>query len=90
MTFVWKCRVRSNKTTVDRARQNSTRIVTFQCLNQSFRVIGNDSILPINTTLFLRKVKYEFQLLVKKDNKSGIFQQEVEFIEGNPPNVNIS
>ena len=90
MTFVWKCRVKSNKTTVDRARQNSTRIVTFQCLNQSFRVIGNDSILPINTTLFLRKVKYEFQLLVKKDNKSGIFQQEVEFIEGNPPNVNIS
>ena len=91
MAFQWKCRVRSNNLTVYQAKQNLTeQNLTFLCLDQSFDIIGNDSILPINTTSFLRKVKYEFQLLIKKDNKSGSFQQEVEFIEGDPPNVNIS
>ena len=90
MTFVWECSVKSDKTIVDRAKQNSTRKVTFPCLTNSSSVIGKDSILPINTTLFLKKVKYKFQLHIKKDNRSGIFQQEVEFIEGDPPNVNIS
>ena len=91
MKFIWKCRVKSNEKEINEAKKKSPDNVQFRCLKNKYETIDmTKSAISLHTKQFLENVKYEFHLIITKDDRSGNYTQLVHFAGGNLPNVNIS
>ena len=91
MKFMWKCRVKSDQKDINNAKEDSPDDVQFQCLTNEYETMDETkSVISLYTKFFLTNIKYEFHLIVTKDDRSGNYTQLVSFVKGDTPNVNIS
>lgn len=96
MVFLWECRVITNASIVNftmtaRRTLNKTLYEPDMCLHFNWTKVseGTQNSITFNTEMFLEGISYEMRVTVKKDTRTGIFEQEVNIAFGSPPIVNI-
>ena len=88
---MWKCRVKSDQKDINNAKEDSPDDAQFQCLTNEYQTMDETkSVISLYTKNFSTNIKYEFHLIVTKDDRSGNYTQLVSFVKGDTPNVNIS
>ena len=86
LIFTWSCRV--DNASVDRT---SCASVGCKCLNLSFVSLdaGDTPQVVLSAHHFIIGLQYEFRVLVKKDERSAEYKQQVNLVYGNPPDITL-